>query len=212
MLNLTKPPGQIGPSINVRTEKHGEEDVPACDVTIDGIMLEAADLCALLEDPKAHTLLFTVDLTGTVSPAFPQFAALTLAEKFEEARVVLYVGFAPTELVLKDVKVGKIRLTPKVGGMTECKLQIQATPEPEMIGVLSGHTNHEISIEIADAKRAAKAEKSKQKELNLSTAPDEPDAGTAETRSSEPPLTHPSQLFKTPGGRTRKPPPPAAVN
>ena len=202
MLNLTKRPGLIGPSINVRTEKHGEEDVPACDITIDGIMLESADLNALLDDPRAHERLFTKDLTGTVAPALPQFDALHFGEKFEEALVKLYVGFGPTELTLKDVKVGKIRLIPKVGGLTECKLQIQATPEPELIGVLSGNTNGDCCIEIAEAKVAKKAEKAKQKELGLST---EPDAGTDGTRASETELTHPAQLFQKPSGRTRKP-------
>ena len=34
MLSLNKRPARIGPSINTPTEKHGEEDVPACDIPI----------------------------------------------------------------------------------------------------------------------------------------------------------------------------------
>jgi hypothetical protein len=40
IMNLTKRPAQIGPSINTRTEKHGEENVPGVDIQVSGLMLD----------------------------------------------------------------------------------------------------------------------------------------------------------------------------
>ena len=41
-LSLTKRPAKIGPSINTRTQRHGDDDVPATDIPLSGILVEAA--------------------------------------------------------------------------------------------------------------------------------------------------------------------------
>lgn len=187
MLTITKRGATLGPSVNGRTEKHGEEDVPACDITVNGIMLVAEEFNALLEDPRAHDAFYTKDATGFVQPQFPQIKPLVLAEKFEGARVALYVGLAPDVIELKDCKLAKVTLSLKAGGDTEMSLQIQATPSAEIIGKLCAQMNHDVSIELQDAKRAAKS--AKQTDLPLSTEP-----------AKEPP-THPEQPFHPKPGR-----------
>ncbi len=175
MLTITRRSAKISSSINVRTEKHGDEDVPACDVTVGAIMLEPEELNALLEDPKAHGALFVKDDAGFSSPAFPQFHAFTLVDKFEDALVHLHVGMGPTLIELEHSKLARVSLSPQPGGMTAMSVQVQSTPPSEKIGQLSAYMNHEISIEITDGKRAKKS--GKQNELPLEMADDRPPPG-----------------------------------
>lgn len=166
MLTITRRAAKIGTSLNVRNELHGDEDVPACDIPIDGIMLEAEELNALLDNPEAHQRLFISKTHGFEEPAIPQFGSHRMADKFEGARVKLHLGVKPTLLELEDVKLAKVTLEPKPGGMTAMSLQVQATPGTKAIGQISAFMNHEISIEITDAARAKKS--AKQDELPLS--------------------------------------------
>ena len=88
MLNITMRPCQLGSSINTRVERHGDEDVPACDIPLDGIMLTEAELNLLLDDPHASRCLFTA-VAGVHQPALPMIAALSLRSKLEGATVTL---------------------------------------------------------------------------------------------------------------------------
>ena len=198
MLTITRRSAKIGSSVNVRNEKHGDEDVPACDIAVASIMLEPEELNALLEDPRAHDLLFVKDATGFVEPAFPQLNAFALRDKFEDALVQLHVGLAPTLIELKAVKLARVSLALQPGGLTAMSLQVQATPAPEIIGQLSAYMNHEISIEITDGKRAKKAEKQDELPLQMGAKPEEP--------------KHPEDLFAKKSGRTRRTPASTEVN
>lgn len=61
MLTITPRPCQLGTSINTRTEMHGDESVPACDIPLVGITLDAEELGALLGDPTAHRALYRTE-------------------------------------------------------------------------------------------------------------------------------------------------------
>jgi hypothetical protein len=54
MTTLTSRPAQLGPTINDRTEMHGNEGKPALDLTITGIVLSAEEYNAIAQHPGAY--------------------------------------------------------------------------------------------------------------------------------------------------------------
>ncbi len=159
MITITDRPARLGSSINTRTEKHGDEDIPSADIPITGIMLSAEELNSLLGDPHASRALFNND-KGVKRPMFRCFKPFRLTEKFEGARVSLALSVLNDNGVvveIKDCKLAKIDLEPCEGGLTAMSLQIQSVPTEAQIGELFGHLNREISIEIADGKRVEKS-------------------------------------------------------
>lgn len=168
MLTITKRPVHIGGHINATTEKHGEDDVSAVDIALEGIMLSAEELNALLNDPKASAALFVRSNGSFAEPMFPQLKPLALKDAYEGATVRLTVGLKADELVLGDCKLRNIKLTPQAGGMTEMSLSVRARPnDDELIATLFRYMNHDEAVEIADAKVAEKG--GKQKDLALNT-------------------------------------------
>jgi hypothetical protein len=168
---ITKRPCRIGSSINTRTEKHGDEDVPACDIPLEAIMIDANELNILLGDTGAHKALFRKGKNGSETiqePAFRQLKSFVLKDKFEDANVLLTVGINGTEVELADVKLAKVTLAPQVGGLTELSLQVQATPDVEDIAEILQYLNGEEDVAIEFGKRAEKAA-SKQKDLPINT-------------------------------------------
>jgi hypothetical protein len=83
IMNLTKRPGQIGPSINTRTERHGEESVPGVDIPVSGLMLDKPELNALLQDVDAHDALYTDSRGKQLEPRFLTIDPIALTDKFE---------------------------------------------------------------------------------------------------------------------------------
>lgn len=125
-LTLSKRAGQIGPSINTRTEKHGEEDVPGLDIPISGIFLDADELGVILQDSDAHKSLFTGTRSAAPEPRFNSLKPLQLDGKLTEAKVLIQVG--DHQILLKPAKVKSITLEPQVGGMTAMSCTIQGNP------------------------------------------------------------------------------------
>lgn len=157
MITLSKREAKYGGHVNVRPEFHGDEKVPACDVSVSAVMLQSHELDALL-GAGAYDRLFAVNGEGLPEPALPDLdQRRTIREKYEGARVTLYLGLIPTEVVLAPAKLKSITLEPKVGGLTELSATIQATPDPKWLEPLAAFMATDISLEIVDAKRAAKA-------------------------------------------------------
>lgn len=174
MINLTSRPCQIGSSINTRTQRHGDEDVPACDVPLVGIMLTAEELGELLGDKHAHKAFF--DTKGNrKDPMFPQLESFALKHKFENANVRIVVNLLNAEeATLSGAKISKILLTPRAGGLTEMACTVQNTLEDsENVNGLLEHLNRDAQVEIADAEIAkekpAKAAKAAQQDLPINT-------------------------------------------
>lgn len=159
---------KIGPSINTRTEKHGDNDVPAADVEIEGVMLDREELGELLGDNAAWCAFF--NQTGKLfEPLFAQLA-YALTHKFKDSNVVLYLGLAHEKLELAGVKLNRITLTPRTGGMTELTLQVQCTPDAAQMGELHVHRNQHASIGIRFGKLDVKTKA--QPELPIGDNPD----------------------------------------
>jgi hypothetical protein len=127
---ITKRPAQVGPSINTRTEKHGEENVPGVDIPLSAIFLEKDEVNNLLQDPDAYDALYTEDRSKQLEPRFLTIEPIRLSDKFTGARVTISVNGAGegTDLVLKPAKISKIALSPQVGGLTLMSCTVQGNP------------------------------------------------------------------------------------
>lgn len=167
MLTISKRPCQIGTSINTRRELHGDEPVPACDIPILGITLDANELCSLLEEPTAFRALFDTK-RGHDEPLFTQFEPFQLKDKIEGANVSLSVGKGMIEL--HDCKLKGLTLQPMAGGLTLLSFKIQTSGDDmaAVVGDLVAHLDHTIDIEIADGERV-KAKDSQQQDLPINT-------------------------------------------
>jgi hypothetical protein len=166
-MHIETRPGKIGSSINTRSEKHGDEDVPACDIPLAGIMLEAEELNALLGDPSAHKSLFEKPKNGApVEPRFQRLKAFVLRDKFE-GQATLSLGLNATEVDLGDVTFARITLEPQCGGMTEMSLQVQCAPPVETMAQVIAFLNDHVDVELNFGELIEQA-KRKQKDLGLS--------------------------------------------
>ncbi len=153
MLNITLRTAKLGSSLNGRTEKHGNDDVPAADMSVDSIFLTAAELNDLLGIKDAHDRLFRVEHVGGLpEPVFAAYGGHTLPDKFEGANVTIEHGLQKLEIELADVKIAKVYLEPQTGGLTKLSLQIQANHDWEDLApALLSCMNKEIKIAITDA-------------------------------------------------------------
>jgi len=171
MLSISKRPCRLGPSINLRSEKHGDDDVPACDIAIEGLMLEPEELNALLEDPNAHKAFFAKAGNGKAGkltePMFRQLKAFVMRNKFEGGAVLTF-GLTEREIDFGEVKLAKLTLEPMVGGLTSLSLQVQAHPDERGMGELMSFLNREIDAAIEIGARAEKGKRAQQ-DLPLST-------------------------------------------
>jgi hypothetical protein len=201
MLTLDKRPCRIGGSLNSRTEKHGDEDVPALDVPLEGLMLTKEELNALTGDPYMHDALFSHRSQGKLDePILRMFRPLVLREKFEQGQVLLTVGLgADIEIELKDVKLARVTLEPQVGGLTACSVQVQCTPSAETVAQLWPYMGHDVDCELTFGKKATKSEKQRELPLNSFGEGEAPEQGAdagigPDTRE---------QIEKLPRGRRR---------
>jgi hypothetical protein len=205
MLSISLRTAKLGPSINNRTQKHGDEDVPAVDISVGSVILEPEELNAILGNPKAHERLFVqTSAGGRPEPFFDRFdSGFTLADKFEGANVRIEYGLQPIVVDLPDVKIARVYLEPLSGGQTRMSFQIQASHDwTERSRDLVLCMNREIKIEVAGAEVAKKTDKN-QAQLPL---------GAAGDTGKEPEPKHPEDLFKDKRGRSRRTPASAEVN
>ena len=140
IMNLTKRPAQIGPSINTRTEKLGEENVPGVDIPVSGLMLDKPELNALLQDVDAHDALYTDSRGKQLEPRFLTIVPIGLQDKYVGAKVTISSASGESEsLILKPAKISKIRLDPQVGGLTLMSCTIQGNPpdHADMLALLN---------------------------------------------------------------------------
>ncbi len=180
-LTLTKRPAMLGGSINTRSEKHGDDDVPACDIPISGVLLSRLELNMLANDLGLYDALFRKGEGGVDEPVLRRFKPLVFDEKFEGCTVTVIAGLTATQFMLDDVRIAKIKLEPQAGGLTALSMQVQVLAEGVDVTALLSWMNHEIDVEVQFGR--IEEGKKKQGELPLNTVGDNDDdrehAGTA---------------------------------
>lgn len=171
----------LGPSTNCRTQFAGDEEVPACDVTLHSIMLEKEAFNELMEDDQAHAH-FYVGKGGIYEPRFKKLGPLSLPTKFEKCTVSFWFEGEDESLQLKTCKIKGIELDRQTGGLTTLKCQVQCLASGDQVALLYIHQNKDASCSIRFGKEAAKKQK-EQPELPLDHGADgdgkgEEDEGT----------------------------------
>jgi hypothetical protein len=155
-LTLLKRLCKIGTNINVRTELHGEEPVPACDIALKGVLLSKAELNVLLGDERAYDALY-LDRDGTPEPLFAKcLKPFALIDRFEGATVKLTLADDDVELELEDVKLANLKLEPQVGGLTSLSMQIQAIPTSEARSQIIAFVDSQVHAAISFGQRSEK--------------------------------------------------------
>lgn len=170
MLNLNKRPCRLGNSMSTNTERHGDEDVGAIDLPLDGLVLTADEFDALLGSGAHEALYRKARGNGsTDSLPMPRFEGLkpfAFKQHFEHARVELFLdderyGWA-------DCKVRNVQVTLQAGGLSVLKCSVRARAEPDEVAVLYDHLNRDAGVAIRNAKIAQPTKaKDNQTELPL---------------------------------------------
>lgn len=176
MLSLTKRTAKVGNAIQSRSEMHGEDSVTAIDIPLADIMLAATELNAIMREPYAHNALFNhrAAAGGLVEPLLKHVKPLALDEKIEGASITITHGVEAEVVRLAPVKLAKIKLDPKLGGLTAMSCTVQCTPDlGEDIAHLLERLNSTVDVEIDGGEFGAQAE------LPLSAASEDSDASNA---------------------------------
>ncbi len=172
MLQLSKKPCHLGNSMSTNCEKHGEEDVGAIDLPLDGIVLNKTEIDALLGD-GAHAAIYRTPSKDAMPEArFPLLKPFAFKDHFEHATVTLEIGIDGDRFVLSDCKVRNVQLTTQAGGLTLMKCSIRSTPDSDTVAALYDHLNTDGMVQIEGAK-PAEPKKGKQKDLPLGEGEDE---------------------------------------
>lgn len=132
-LSLTKRPAQIGPSINTRTQRHGDEQHPAIDIPLTAIPLTEEELGGILGDVGAYDALFTKDRSKFAEPRFPDVTEVPVDAKYKGAKVTLTVH--GNKLIFKPATVQKIKVL-LIGSSAVLAVTISGEPPEDGLDVL----------------------------------------------------------------------------
>lgn len=167
-LELSSRPCMVD-NVNPRTEKHGDDDVPAVDVKLSNIMLSKAELIRLTGDPQAWNLLFQQEKgTAPVEPTLQCFdGERYLLAKFEECASTIRFGMQKTEHEFDNHKIKGISCKAVVGGLTAVTLTIQQSLDDTRItGHLHEYQGKEAHVAITFGKISENEKRQKNLALN----------------------------------------------
>lgn len=193
MIEVTGRPAKLSNHVNVRAETHGDAELTAIDLPV-VFAISEEELDALV-GIGAYERFYVQPATGPVEPTF-RGLRLALEDKIEGAKVVISIGLKPDRWELADAKLSKIMLAPAIGGMTECRLTIQALPSQEAMGAITAALNMEVGLDISQGKRAAKKPKK---------AADDPQLPLPTPESAESGSDSPPDHDGSPGGSSESP-------
>ena len=163
MFGLTKHPTKVS-SFNPRAEKHGEENVPAGDITF-----ETRVHSSVLDqfDPSYRKFLFRkADASGDQQPllegdtliavAKPKLGPLKLNEEFPGYTLKIESGLELSKpLVLSDVELSNFRIEPMEGGSVSLKFNATAHPDADDAGLLCQVIQNTVEITLEPPKAGA---------------------------------------------------------
>jgi hypothetical protein len=168
-LHLDQRACKLGPSINCRTEKHGDEDEPACDIPLVGILLEKSEVNDLVGKLFWESLFDTRSGGKAPKVLFPDLAPRRLQEKYTGS-VSIELGPNINDVELEDITFAGVTLEPLEGGLVSLSLKVQCSDKIEkFIAKLVARQNTEVEVEITFGEKVVKT-KGKQEELELGGA------------------------------------------
>lgn len=140
MLSVSRRECRIGGKISgALKEQEGKETERTLSIQLEEIMLDEAELNSLFAEPYAHQVLFD---TGKVpaEPHLKSLKAFELKDASEGAHCEIFYGLHHELVMFREARLSKIRLEPRVGGLTA--LSCTVTAAPVFDEVLSGLINH----------------------------------------------------------------------
>ena len=134
-------------SVNLRTEKHGPDKVPAADLRIS--VAQSSDVLAHFS-PTLKNFLFHTEGTLDLAGGFElrdRHMVFPLSRDEEMTGATVKIGYGPGDpQVFADAKVNAFKLTPMDGGSVIVGFRVQCRPTPEQIAKL--YTLQETGIEL----------------------------------------------------------------
>ena len=135
-------------SLNLRTEKHGEQNVPAADIDVS--VARSADVLAEFS-PTLKDFIFDPAGPRDLAEGLPirdKHLKYPLHRDEEMTGATVLIGYGVGEpMRIADAKVSKFRITPHEGGGVVVEFRVQCKPEPEQIAKL--YTLQASQIEIS---------------------------------------------------------------
>lgn len=178
-------------SVNMRTERHGEDPVPACDI---GIHFESGSkILDSFEKGLSEAMYSAANdepstqrrIPGAEDPSAPEgprfrfngvISTFKIKKEWPGYKAVITWGDLASSVGvnLEDVKVTKISAEPKDGGTCGVSLQLQCHPEKEQYGDLAMINGREIRLTLIppSASELKKLEKEAAKKKDGETDPD----------------------------------------
>lgn len=140
--------------INVRTEKHGDQDVTAIDMDF---RYTSSNQSLVMFSPTLKSCLFQKEDTPQqdINPdpdhltvlKNPKMGPIKWDEKYEGARFVVHIGASGKEdVVFADAKVSKFVIEPKEGGTVVYGYQVRCNPTDKDIAKIAGLLNQEVYV------------------------------------------------------------------
>jgi hypothetical protein len=184
-MHLKARPCKLGSSLNCRTEKHGDEDVPAIDIPIEGYLLSHEELNELF-GPLTWESLFNTRLEAGKVPEIlhPKFAPRAWTEKYE-GTVKIELGVNQLPIELEAIKLAKLRILPLAGGLTALSLSVQVSEHVErFVAKLVERQATEVTVQI-DVGDKIERQKGKQAELPMDHAGEGDEGGDGPDAASD---------------------------
>lgn len=152
MFNLAKQNAKVA-HINIREEKHGEENVLAADLNITASVpntfLEGLSpgLRASLYDNEKDGLDLDPENPHTVVLRYPQMSSFVWAGEMAKALFTVHGAKKADDLGF-TADINKLRLTPKDGGTVDIQFRVQIQPQPEDIGDITTYLGQNVKVSV----------------------------------------------------------------
>lgn len=166
-LTINERVAKLGKKITTTANEKNTEAPNSSVVPIVGLMLEEAELDALL-GKGAHKAFFReAPVAGVkqLEPRFPGLKEITLREKFV-GDVALELDELRIECDDEHVTIKSVKLAPQTGGLTAMSLKVECTPTAEEGAAIAAGLNRECRAEVSFG-GARKPAVKRQKELPM---------------------------------------------
>ena len=142
-------------TVNPRTELHGQDHVPACDLVF---AFDASNDALAMFHPALRSCLYQKD--DAPSDMFPEAGALTVyrfvqLEKFKwdaeykDASLVVHYGVSgQKDVALAEVGIDNFVITPKQGGTCTIQFRAKARPQEDELGRLCTWIQSDVTITV----------------------------------------------------------------
>jgi hypothetical protein len=147
MLRIEKRTASFGGNLNVRTGKHGDDDVIGVDVPVTMHVPAGRALANLLIGESADALLWRDNGHGELEPRYSGINAIGLSERIESVRVEVWPrGLDSDSIVLPAANLKSVRLSPLPGGVLELAFKLQSNPYGDEHAALVDCLNRDVEI------------------------------------------------------------------